>query len=476
MRGQMRNSVVLLVVVASMLLVGRAFAAPTIALSKRIGPPTSKILVSGSGFEPNVGVDIYFDTKDEALVVTNNEGEFHHAAIHAPREAKPGKHWVTALERNHDTGDQEPFVVYTNWSQFLFDDGHSGLNPYENVLDPKTVGALTLLFSGLPDGEVGYGSPTLADGIIYVACRAGFCAANAETGAILWEHAIYGIWPTPAVLNDVVYVGSDDNNLYALNANTGILLWRYTTGGLVRSAPAVVDGLVYVGSGDSNVYALDAKTGIRQWNYTTGNSVESSPAVVNGVVYVGSYDNNLYALNAKTGALLWKYATGGSIASSPAVGNGIVYFASYDSDLYAVTAQNGSFLWKVPTGELTYSSPVLAGGIVYYNAWTRPLLALNAQTGSLLWSIPENGGSGSPAVANGVLYAELNGNISAFNAQTGARLWTGSGQETPIVANGMVYVYSLNGVYAYGLRATDATDASSSCRPEFSKLHPDLKK
>jgi hypothetical protein len=95
-----------------------ALAAPTIVLSKKIGPPTSKILVSGSGFEPNVGVDIYFDTKDEALVVTNNEGEFHHAAIHAPHEAKPGKHWVTALERNHDTGDQEPFVVYTNWSQF----------------------------------------------------------------------------------------------------------------------------------------------------------------------------------------------------------------------------------------------------------------------------------------------------------------------------------------------------------------------
>ena len=51
-----------------------ASAAPSIALSKRSGPPTSRIQVSGSGFEPNVGVDIFFDTKDKALVVTNGMG------------------------------------------------------------------------------------------------------------------------------------------------------------------------------------------------------------------------------------------------------------------------------------------------------------------------------------------------------------------------------------------------------------------
>jgi hypothetical protein len=49
---------------AFLLLAATANAAPTITLSKKIGPPTSEIRVSGSGFEPNVGVDIYFDTKD----------------------------------------------------------------------------------------------------------------------------------------------------------------------------------------------------------------------------------------------------------------------------------------------------------------------------------------------------------------------------------------------------------------------------
>jgi len=59
----------------------------------------------------------------------------------------------------------------------------------------------------------------------------------------------------------------------------------------VFSSPAVANGTVYVGSEDNNVYALNATTGAKVWSFTTGSSVYSSPAVANGVVYVGSDDN-----------------------------------------------------------------------------------------------------------------------------------------------------------------------------------------
>src|ERR1700686_2037004 len=85
--------------ITCLLFSGLSSASPSIHLAKRTGPPTSGILVSGRGFGPNVGVDIFFDTKDEALVVTDGKGEFDDAGIFAPRSAHPGQHWVTALER-----------------------------------------------------------------------------------------------------------------------------------------------------------------------------------------------------------------------------------------------------------------------------------------------------------------------------------------------------------------------------------------
>jgi PGF-CTERM protein len=60
--------------------------------------------------------------------------------------------------------------------------------------------------------------------------------------------------------------------------------------------PHSFKGVVYVGSADNNTYALNATTGALVWNYTTGSFVVSSPAVSNGVVYVGSFDHNVYAI------------------------------------------------------------------------------------------------------------------------------------------------------------------------------------
>ena len=86
---------------------------------------------------------------------------------------------------------------------------------------------------------------------------------------------------------------------------TSTPIWKYTTGSVVESSAAVVGGILYVGSFDNNVYALNATNGNKLWNYTTGGTVFSSAAVVGGILYVGSFDNNVYALNATNGNKLW---------------------------------------------------------------------------------------------------------------------------------------------------------------------------
>jgi len=103
---------------ACLLLCGLASAAPFITLSKKSGPPTSRILVSGRGFAPNTRVDIYFDAKDEAVAVVNSAGSFSKIGIPGPASALPGHHWVSVVGRSGGRATQTRFDVHANWRQF----------------------------------------------------------------------------------------------------------------------------------------------------------------------------------------------------------------------------------------------------------------------------------------------------------------------------------------------------------------------
>jgi outer membrane protein assembly factor BamB len=110
------------------------------------------------------------------------------------------------------------------------------------------------------------------------------------------------------VANGVVYVGSDDGNVYALNASTGAPLWSFATGDAIyRSSPAVANGVVYVGSAHGNYYALSASTGAQLWNFNFGFDTYAPPVVSNGVVYLGVWDapgGHVYAFGPPPAALV----------------------------------------------------------------------------------------------------------------------------------------------------------------------------
>src|SRR5689334_16948852 len=87
--------------------------------------------------------------------------------------------------------------------------------------------------------------------------------------------------------------------------------WKFPTGNRIVSSPVIDNKKIYFGSDDGNVYAVDAESGREIWRRITRGPVPSTPAVAAGMVYFVSYDGNFYALNAETGALKWKFATGG---------------------------------------------------------------------------------------------------------------------------------------------------------------------
>ena len=219
----------------------------------------------------------------------------------------------------------------------------------------------------------------LGNGVVYVGCDGSSSyALNAKTGQFLWMYATGGAVPTPAVKASVVYVASDQ--IYALNASNGALLWKAPVSSL--SSPAVVGNTVYVSS--DQVYALNASTGALIWKYPVQSL--NTPAIATGRLYVGARDKNIYALNASTGAFLWKYGPQDDRVASPVVANGVVYAVSYGTlngtaHLSALDAKTGALLClrTAESNEDSASSAVVANGIVYFSiSWFggRPTLRI----------------------------------------------------------------------------------------------------
>src|SRR6266446_2069982 len=258
-----------------------------------------------------------------------------------------------------------------------FNAQHTRVNPYEKILTSANVSKLVLAWKAPIGGSVG-SAATVANGIVYINSNSGnspngyMYALNVNTGVMLWKAYIgsYDFGCAPTVANGVVYMGSFDDNLYAYNASTGKFLWRALTRGRIGSSPTLANGVIYMGSDDHNLYAFDASTGKQLWQYSTKNDIRSSPAVANGIVYVGSDDHNLYAFDASTGKQLWQYSTGGGIDSSPTIANGVLFIGSNDHKLYAFNASgcgsvSCSLLWTASTGDQVLSSPTVANGVVY---------------------------------------------------------------------------------------------------------------
>jgi eukaryotic-like serine/threonine-protein kinase len=271
-------------------------------------------------------------------------------------------------------------------------------------------------------------SPAVADGVVYFGSFDGtFYALDAEHGTLRWKFVtggerrfsgrhLHGAEPaaevmpdpfdfflsSPAIAGALVYFGSGDGNVYALDGASGTLRWKFHTGNVVHASPAIAKDTLYVGSWDSYFYALDAATGKERWRFKTGEDakisnqvgIQSSAVVADGVVYFGCRDSNLYALDAASGAKLWSYPTQGSwVISSPAVRDGRVYFATSDSALLiALDARSGSQLYSQSFNHWPFfSSPALAGNLLYIGSHAGKLLAIDAKSGTVAWTFLTDG-------------------------------------------------------------------------------------
>jgi len=276
------------------------------------------------------------------------------------------------------------------WPMHGHDNRHTGLSPY------STAGNLGEEKWWYMDDDHIEGSPVVDnDGVIYFGSWDGHIYAINPNGTFKWKCYLGGgggVDSSPTIdENGVLYVGTvlrtGGNYLFALYTNNGTKRWKFKTGDDIFSSPASgKDGTIYFGSENDNIYAL-YPNGNLKWIYDTGNPVLSSPAIGDdGIIYCGSNKGYIYALYSN-GTLKWKYKTDNWVHGIPTIGDdGTVYCGSDDGYMYALYPNNGTMKWRCPIGGVWGSPALDKEGNLYVGVWEKKFYAI-CPNGTIKWSI-----------------------------------------------------------------------------------------
>ncbi len=259
----------------------------------------------------------------------------------------------------------------------------------------------------------------------------------------------------------LVLVGSYDHNVYALDARTGEMRWKFATEGGVVSQPASDGRFVYFGSQDGRVYALRLSDATQMWVADTQSPVHSSAALHEQLLIIGSDDGHLYAFRARTGSVLWRFPAGAPVRSSPTVAGGYIYFGTEDGDFFCLTLA-GKEKWRVAARRAIAMRPYVADGIVYFTSLDGHLYAVDVETGWVLRKYRFGRGSlSSPVVADGMVYVgAATGKFYAFQARRLKLVWEFE-TEHQVAGGGLpageAIYFGATDKYVYSLRRRDGT-------------------
>ena len=201
-----------------------------------------------------------------------------------------------------------------------------------------------------------------------------------------------GIYCSPAVEKDKIFVGDDLGCLTAYALKNGQKLWSFASGKRIVGTPAVSESIVVFGSADRNIYGLNAADGSLRWKVEAAEPVLGAVTIHEGIAYVGASDKTFRAIDIQTGKVIWSYdQVKGYIETKPLVVDDKVIFSAWDNTLYALDKATGKEIWKW-TGGLTRMHfspaavwPVASNGKVFIADPQRAMTAIDLQNGETIW-------------------------------------------------------------------------------------------
>jgi outer membrane protein assembly factor BamB len=287
----------------------------------------------------------------------------------------------------------------------------------------------------------------------------------ARPGAEVWRVQTNSSVDFVAVAGGVLYAGTGQNTVYALDAATGKRVWWRATSTTDNSQLALAGGAVVIADPDQGgILALEGATGRQLWSVSTGGNgvlglAADGDTVFGGYAAKSDTTGGVTALSATTGILLWTAefeqdldTNGGGLAAAA----GAVYATTGNGEIYAYRAATGVGLWRFHRRGVTFggASLLASGGVVYTCSSNHPpiLYAVRTGTHSELWkqSLGPSDDVVLLAVSGGVLFGGDTGSgpdagyLGAWHAATGRKLWTAqvTGGVFPVAATAGNVVYS----------------------------------
>jgi len=268
---------------------------------------------------------------------------------------------------------------------------------------------------------------------------------------ILWKFSTKdAIEGTPAIANGVVYIGSFDEHLYAIDLQTGNEKWRYKAGAL-KTPAAVRDGKVYIGNMDGMLHVVDAAKGTKIWTYETPNQAEITSGVsfMGNKILFGCADESLYCLSEK-GEKLWTFRVqGGPVLATPAISQDRTFVAGCDSTLHVLDAAKGEELSSLDLGGQIGSTAAVAGDHLFVGTMGSSVLGVDWKQSKISWTFePEKSRQpfySSPAVTDKLIVIGCRDrHVRALDRAKGTEVWdfVASGQVdcSPVIVGDRVIV------------------------------------
>lgn len=376
----------------------------------------------------------------------------------------------------------KPTIRTVNWPIFGFNAARTRYLPAKGIRPPFR---LLWHYTEKPLLEF---PPIYARGHLYAVNNSGLAfALDANTGKVIWERRIGRLnASSPAYSKGFLYiVNLVPGHILKLDAKTGRVIWKRSLPGRAESSPLVLGDTVYFGCEDDQLFALSTHNGKTRWATTLAGPVKSAPAYYHGILYVGDYGGEMNAVNAATGKIKWQsgslgpgFGAAGEFYSTPAIAFGRVYAGNNDGRVYSYDLEDGTLAWTHSTGGYVYSGPTVARTAttpptVYIGSFDGNIYALDAKTGETRWSHSAGGqvvGSLS-AVGNIVYVAEFtDGSTNGYDMRTGKQVFHyKTGTYSPVISDGrriyLVGYSSINALQPFHPKAK----ASSSRR---SRGHP----